>query len=82
LNNTLKHAAATVVTVHIRTNAHQVELEVIDNGQGFDAHPSGEQGGIGLNSMRERAEKRGGALLVTSAPGNGTSIKVTLKLNA
>ena len=34
LNNALKHARATLVTVHIRTNDERVELEVIDDGQG------------------------------------------------
>jgi signal transduction histidine kinase len=78
LNNALKHAAATSVTVYIRTEDERVELEVVDDGQGFDPDAVGDRGGMGLASMRQRAEKLGGSLTVLSAPGEGTRVKVSV----
>jgi len=76
LNNALKHAAATWVKVIVRARTNHMELEVIDNGKGFDPDALGDTGGMGLVSMRERAEKLGGELILLSAPGKGTRIIV------
>ena len=80
LNNALKHAAATSVTVCIRAEDERVELEVVDDGQGFDPDTVSDRGGMGLASMRERAEKLGGSLTVLSAPGEGTRVKVSVEV--
>jgi signal transduction histidine kinase len=80
LNNALKHASATSVTVRIEADAHQVEMEVRDNGQGFDMAAAGEQGGIGLSSMRERAEHLGGTCTIASVPGQGTQVRVWVRM--
>jgi signal transduction histidine kinase len=81
LNNTLKHSGATIVAVRIAASAEQVELTVTDNGRGFNLPAANESGGMGLMSMRERAESLGGTVQVTSTPGSGTEIKITLKHN-
>jgi two-component system NarL family sensor kinase len=82
LNNALKHAQPTSVTVAIRTQGEpgdqRVKLEVVDDGRGFDTGAVGEKGGMGLVSMRERAEKLGGTLQIISAPGKGTRVNVRL----
>jgi signal transduction histidine kinase len=80
LNNTLKHASATCVTVHIHVQHGQLGLEVIDNGRGFDHDGMSYTGGLGLVSMKERAEKLGGLFTVLSKPGEGTTIKVSVKI--
>lgn len=79
LNNTLKHAAATTVSVHIEVRDSRLWLEVVDNGRGFDPDAS-DEGGIGLLSMRERVEKLGGEFAIRSAKGQGTTVTVTLDL--
>ncbi len=79
LNNALKHAAATVVTVRISGDGDRVELEVKDNGRGFDPDAARDSGGMGLVSMRERAEQLGGSLTLDSAPGEGASVKVEVE---
>ncbi|MCP3907511.1 MAG: sensor histidine kinase, partial [Oceanicoccus sp.] len=81
LNNTLKHATATSVIVYLRVNDEWVELEIADNGQGFDTAATGKQGGIGLVSMRERAERLGGVLMISSTLGEGTRVSVKLSRN-
>ena len=78
LNNALKHADADSVTVRITSRDGFVQIEVQDNGNGFEISPTGDSGGIGLSSMRERAEDLGGSLAITSAPGNGTNVSLRL----
>jgi signal transduction histidine kinase len=76
LNNALKHAAATMVRVSIHADEDKVVLEVADNGKGFDPQAVSDEGGMGLTTMRERAEKLGGTLVLISAPGEGTTVTV------
>jgi signal transduction histidine kinase len=78
LNNTLKHAAATFVTVRVRINDERAELEIVDDGRGFDPEAITDQGGMGLVTMRERTERLGGTLTILSVPGEGTRVEVTL----
>lgn len=78
LNNALKHAAPTRVTVCVRAKGDQVELEVIDNGKGFDPYSVGDKGGMGLVNIRERVEKLGGTLEILSRPAEGTDVRVVI----
>jgi signal transduction histidine kinase len=75
LNNVLKHAHARHVQVDLDLTANPVVLEVADDGVGFDPSVNG-AGGFGLPGMRERAERLGGTLSVTSAPGAGSRVRV------
>ena len=74
LNNSLKHAAASEVSVEIHKDFGTIYIEIRDNGLGFDQLTSQSSGGMGMNSMRERAHILGGKLSVTSEPGEGTRI--------
>lgn len=76
LNNALKHALATLVIVRINATAEGVELEVIDNGQGFSPALVHNTGGMGLMSMQERAGQLNGALTIWAEPGAGARIKI------
>lgn len=79
LNNSLKHAAATAVTVRLGTDDEGLVFEVADNGRGFDLKAeTNHEGGMGLAGMRERVERLGGSLEVRSAPGKGTTLVVRL----
>ena len=82
LNNALKHATPTSVTVTIQTGGtipdQHVVLEVVDNGVGFDTNAVADEGGIGLSSMRERAEQIGGRLTIHSASEEGTVVRVVV----
>jgi len=78
LNNALKHAAATTVTIHLHVHEGCIELEVEDNGQGFDVTVLEQRRGLGLRSMRERADRLGGRLAIDSAPGKGTVVRVSI----
>lgn len=81
LNNALKHAQATAVQVTLRFLDHRVELDVHDNGIGFDPDRV-PVGGMGLNSMRARAAALGGALEITSERGQGTQVHFEANVEA
>jgi signal transduction histidine kinase len=82
LSNALKHAVPSSIATTIRFEGSSpdqyVVLEVVDDGVGFDVRAVGAAGGLGLVSMRQRAEKIGGRLTVHSAPGKGTMIKMRM----
>ncbi len=78
LNNVLKHARATAVTVQLSELDGWVQLVIEDNGVGFDPQAAAEGGGLGLRNLRQRAEQIGGSLVVTSAPGAGTRVTVRI----
>jgi len=78
LNNALKHAAATSIAVRIVAAEKRIAIDISDDGKGLNLSAVGAEGGIGLSSMRERAEKLGGVLTITSLPGKGTNINVTI----
>jgi signal transduction histidine kinase len=76
LNNSLKHAAASSVTVEIRVHEDGINISVVDDGRGFNVATANAKGGMGLVSIRERAENLGGTLTLHSAPGQGTHIEL------
>jgi len=80
LNNSLKHSGSPSVVVRLLSDGEYVQLEVEDKGIGVDLSTAGEQGGMGLTSMRERAERLGADLCIDSAIGGGTSIRVRVKI--
>lgn len=79
LNNTLKHATASVVRIRLQMQDGETLLEIADNGRGFDPDEAATGGGLGLTSMRERVEALGGHFNLDSAPGKGTIIRVILR---
>jgi signal transduction histidine kinase len=80
LNNALKHSGATAVTLKVVFQPGTVELEVSDNGRGFDPTVAGRSGGLGLVGMRERAGHLHGSLTIDSEPAKGTTIRVLVNL--
>ena len=78
LNNTLKHAAASQVTVRIDGENEQCGFTVTisDDGRGFAAAAAPR--GVGLSSMNERAARIGASVGVQSHPGAGTTVVVQL----
>jgi signal transduction histidine kinase len=74
--NALKHARATDIWVTVSDKDGDLELELRDNGRGFDTAAPGPEGHFGMAMMRERAQVGGGRFQAESAPGRGTSITV------
>ncbi|NEQ46304.1 MAG: sensor histidine kinase [Leptolyngbya sp. SIOISBB] len=80
LTNTVKHSQAQLVQVRLVEKSRRLNLQVLDNGKGFD--PSKNTSGFGLRGMRERATALGGTCQIWSAPGAGCRIRVILPLPA
>ncbi len=81
LNNIVKHARASHVTVSLACLNGTIRMEVKDDGAGFDTSQD-YPGHFGLHTMRERIEELGGELLVESRPQNGTRIFASVPLPA
>lgn len=79
LNNIVKHARATHVEISLVINEDNVYLILADNGNGFEPAElkQGDQG-FGLRNMRERARLLNGTFEITSSPGQGTVIEVSI----
>jgi signal transduction histidine kinase len=75
--NAVQHGRARTVTVHLR-DADGVWLRVTDDGDGFDPSEPRSEASFGLISMRESAESLGGEFKLSSAPGQGTSVEISL----
>ncbi len=81
LNNILKHAKASSVSVLIEHRADEIVLIIEDNGIGFDPAFSSNAApgrGLGLVGMRERTALYGGTLEIESGPGEGTTVFVRI----
>ncbi|HXV44757.1 MAG TPA: GAF domain-containing sensor histidine kinase, partial [Anaerolineae bacterium] len=85
LNNVVKHARAQCAQIKLDVDPDAIHLQVIDDGVGLrsksnsSARQGNEQrGGLGLLTMRERAEALGGTVQLMPAPGGGTTVAVTL----
>ncbi len=76
LTNVVRHAQASNCTIRVRREGDLV-IEITDDGRGLPRDPSR---GIGLRSMRERAEELGGSCVIASRPEGGTQVAIHLPL--
>jgi signal transduction histidine kinase len=77
VNNAIKYAQATEITVQIAESDDQIVIEVIDNGKGFDM--AAIINGNGLHNMKKRIRGIGGQATIDSAPGAGTRVTINIK---
>jgi signal transduction histidine kinase len=85
MTNVIRHSRATRCRIQLRDTGTELELEISDDGQGFDADSGADTGadsggGTGLRSMRDRAAAAGGTVTVTADAGGGTSVLARLPL--
>jgi signal transduction histidine kinase len=78
LNNVSKHSQATSVSVKLASTNGAVNLNVTDNGNGFEAGGTAGAERHGLRNIRDRARGMGARLSIDSKPGAGTQIAVEL----
>lgn len=79
LNNIAKHAQARSVLLRLVEREGRLQLQIVDDGVGFD--PSARPSGSGLSGMRERLRLFQGTLEVHSAPGHGTRLRAVVPLD-
>jgi two-component system, NarL family, sensor kinase len=81
MQNTIKHARATVLKINIIAKDKSIFLQTKDDGIGFNySEKSLEAKGVGLLSLQSRAQLLGGQLVVHTQPGNGTTFEIEIPL--
>jgi two-component system sensor histidine kinase DegS len=85
INNARKHSNAQNVIVNIEFMEKDLKIYIYDDGKGFNVNElkvkdEDISGGFGLISMRERVELLGGEFLISSEPGKGTRLNITIPL--
>jgi signal transduction histidine kinase len=80
LANVYRHAGASAIDVRLAFRDDSVCLEIEDNGRGFavDSAQPASSGGRGLRNMQQRATELGGQFEISSAPGKGAAVRVTV----
>ncbi len=85
LNNVVKHAAASEVILSFTVQRNVLEVVIRDDGRGFDnaaglGVAAGKRVGNGMPNMRQRMQDIGGTLDLQSAPGQGTTVRISVAL--
>jgi len=82
LANVREHASATTVSVRVRARRSAIELQIVDDGMGFEVEralaKAAQRGRLGLVGIGERVRMVGGTFELESQPGGPTSLKLTL----
>jgi PAS domain S-box-containing protein len=76
INNVLKHAQASVISIALYADANDIHISIADNGKGFV--PDQKRKGIGVSNMINRVESFNGELDIISSPGNGCEIQIRI----
>lgn len=76
LSNALRHAGASSIDVTITAEEQRIDIEVADDGRGFEL--GSEEPGLGLSSMSARTDRTGGSLRISTAPGEGTVVSMSV----
>ncbi len=77
-SNALRHSESPTVEVAAESGAGFLILTITDQGKGFD--PASVESGLGLSSLRSRAEKAGGDTTLQTRVGRGTTVRVLLPI--
>src|SRR5438445_5096503 len=79
LNNVAKHAGARQVRIELAGDAEEIVMRVVDDGPGFDPAAAARGKRWGMKTMREPAEAAGARLEVDSPPGEGTTVRASVR---
>jgi signal transduction histidine kinase len=81
IHNALVHSGTTQLDVTVGISDFQLYAQVSDTGEGFSVEEAiHARKGLGLSSMRERVQLLGGQLRLSSAPGHGTTVDISIPL--
>ncbi|MFG6416790.1 response regulator [Roseateles sp. DC23W] len=82
LTNVAKHSGATRVDIELSLDSGVLTLEIRDNGHGIEPQALGKERSFGIRGLHERAATVGGWVDLSSTPGHGTSLILTVPLDA
>jgi signal transduction histidine kinase len=81
VNNIIKHAKATEVSIQMIKHEKELTLLVEDNGVGFNVEKTlGEFSGIGLKNIQSRVAFLNGEVFFDSTPGKGTTVTIEIPI--
>lgn len=80
INNALKHAKASVIDVRFSVKKNILQLDISDNGAGFDTGVAEKKNGHGLQNIMRRADMLHGTVYLESNPGKGTSYSIEIPI--
>jgi signal transduction histidine kinase len=80
LTNCARHANASCLRISIERQLHDIELQIVDDGLGFDV--SRRRCGFGLHGVEERVKELGGETHIRSVKGAGTTLRIVLPTGA
>ena len=77
LNNIIKHAQASLISIKLEYLNEQLKLEIVDNGIGFNTEnlPAGQRG-MGIQNIQKRAGIIGGEAIIKSNEGSGVCVSI------
>jgi PAS domain S-box-containing protein len=82
LNNIIKHAEATSITVILKKEKKHLRLFVSDNGKGIEEDDVKRAGALGVLGMEERVSIIGGTFSITGSKNNGTQVEVLIPISS
>ena len=77
INNIIRHADADTIYFNAKKNTGDLEIEISDNGKGFD--PGFISPGVGLQNLKNRSKMINAGLSITSEHGTGSQVKILVK---
>jgi signal transduction histidine kinase len=77
----VRHADCNRVEIVLRTEHRRLTLQMKDNGKGFAIPLNGHGDGHGLSNLEQRAREMGGQLQISSEPGRGTAVALSVPLD-
>jgi len=80
LTNVARHANAKQVNVRLGLGENTILMEIADDGKGFDIAESGQRRTLGILGMKERSLMMGGEYIISSYPGMGTKVMVSIPM--
>lgn len=80
--NAMRHAAPKMIEISLRAKGNLVQMDIVDDGKGFDPDYATHKNGIGLAGIRSRVETIGGRLDIESHMGKGTRLRIEIAWKA
>ena len=78
INNAAKHSGAKKIMVNMQKKDHSIEMDITDDGKGFNAGVT--YSGNGMNSLKKRSEELNGMYNVNSQMNQGTTVQLKFKI--
>ena len=76
----MRHADARCLVISTQNDQQRFQITIADDGKGFDVDEARQRSGLGLRNMEQRARLHGGHINIKTAPGEGTTLTVTIPI--